>query len=233
MKRALLILGASILLGGGLRAQEDSFEKVQKDLNEVFRNANKSRPDPEEVSKLVDRLVDLGVDGKGEAAGFQSYQFSLQLLEYLPEEKQLPVFTEVMDALIESWLDQDDMAAVVQSLGYMPQTVSAKATEYFDWIAKDSKNETVQCAVAVTKVRKEIGTTVDVAKTKSLIAKLEALKKKYGEKAKPFGLDEEIEALKEVGKPVKEIVGPDLDGVTFKLSDYRGKVVLLDFWGYW
>ena len=24
-----------------------------------------------------------------------------------------------------------------------------------------------------------------------------------------------------------------LDGVTFKLSDYRGKVILLDFWGYW
>ena len=30
-----------------------------------------------------------------------------------------------------------------------------------------------------------------------------------------------------------EIEAPDLDGVKFKLSDYRGKVVLLDFWGYW
>ena len=30
-----------------------------------------------------------------------------------------------------------------------------------------------------------------------------------------------------------EIAGEDLAGVAFKLSDYRGKVVLLDFWGYW
>jgi hypothetical protein len=36
-----------------------------------------------------------------------------------------------------------------------------------------------------------------------------------------------------VGKPAPEIEGEDLDGVSFKLSDYRGKVVMLDFWGDW
>jgi hypothetical protein len=36
-----------------------------------------------------------------------------------------------------------------------------------------------------------------------------------------------------VGKPVPEIEGEDQDGKKFKLSDYRGKVVLLDFWGHW
>jgi len=36
-----------------------------------------------------------------------------------------------------------------------------------------------------------------------------------------------------IGKPAPEISGEDLDGQQFKLSDYRGKVVLLDFWGNW
>jgi hypothetical protein len=36
-----------------------------------------------------------------------------------------------------------------------------------------------------------------------------------------------------IGKPVPEIEGEDLDGKKFKLSDYRGKVVLIDFWGNW
>lgn len=35
------------------------------------------------------------------------------------------------------------------------------------------------------------------------------------------------------GQMAPEIEGPDLDGVSFRLSDYRGKVVLLSFWGHW
>jgi hypothetical protein len=36
-----------------------------------------------------------------------------------------------------------------------------------------------------------------------------------------------------LGKVAPEIEGEDLDGKAFKLSDYRGKVVVLDFWGHW
>jgi hypothetical protein len=36
-----------------------------------------------------------------------------------------------------------------------------------------------------------------------------------------------------VGKAAPEIEGEDLDGKKLRLSDYRGKVVLLDFWGHW
>jgi len=35
------------------------------------------------------------------------------------------------------------------------------------------------------------------------------------------------------GKPAPEIEGEDTDGQSFKLSDYRGKVVLLVFWASW
>lgn len=35
------------------------------------------------------------------------------------------------------------------------------------------------------------------------------------------------------GKVAPDISGVDLDGVAFKLSDYRGKIILLDFWGDW
>lgn len=36
-----------------------------------------------------------------------------------------------------------------------------------------------------------------------------------------------------LGKVAPDIEGDDLDGKKFKLSDYRGKVVVLDFWGHW
>jgi hypothetical protein len=37
----------------------------------------------------------------------------------------------------------------------------------------------------------------------------------------------------QIGMKAPEIVGKDLFGETFQLSDYRGKVVMLDFWGDW
>lgn len=36
-----------------------------------------------------------------------------------------------------------------------------------------------------------------------------------------------------VGCESPDIAGIDLDGVAFKLSDYKGKVIFLDFWGDW
>jgi hypothetical protein len=36
-----------------------------------------------------------------------------------------------------------------------------------------------------------------------------------------------------IGKPSPEISGTDIDGKSFKLSDYRGNVVVVDFWGDW
>lgn len=36
-----------------------------------------------------------------------------------------------------------------------------------------------------------------------------------------------------IGKVAPEIEGQDIHGQKFKLSDYRGKVVMLTFWGHW
>lgn len=36
-----------------------------------------------------------------------------------------------------------------------------------------------------------------------------------------------------LGMVAPDIVGVDLDGVAFKLSDYKGKILFIDFWGDW
>jgi len=36
-----------------------------------------------------------------------------------------------------------------------------------------------------------------------------------------------------IGKTAPEITGEDIDGKPMKLSDFKGKIVLLDFWGDW
>jgi len=68
------------------------------------------------------------------------------------------------------------------------------------------------------------------------------LREKYGEvpyRATTFGeiaaayLDRHDPADLEPGKLAPEIIGVDTSGQPMRLSDYRGKVVVLDFWGDW
>ena len=69
-------------------------------------------------------------------------------------------------------------------------------------------------------------------------AVFEQAAEKYGDVKLPFGgtvadnAKIELFAIRHfaVGKEAADIEGPDQNGVRFKLSDYRGKVVLLYFW---
>jgi len=58
----------------------------------------------------------------------------------------------------------------------------------------------------------------------------EAFQRKAGDWAGAVLFDLEHLA---VGLPVPDLAGQDLEGEEFKLSDYRGKVVFLDFWAHW
>lgn len=42
-----------------------------------------------------------------------------------------------------------------------------------------------------------------------------------------------LQGQTEVGKEAPDFVGKTIDGFEFKLSEYRGKVVMLDFYGFW
>jgi hypothetical protein len=64
---------------------------------------------------------------------------------------------------------------------------------------------------------------------------LERVVKEYGESPSAAQAKKDLAEMevRGVGKTAPEIKGEDVDAKEFKLSDYRGKVVLLDFWGHW
>jgi hypothetical protein len=96
-------------------------------------------------------------------------------------------------------------------------------------LKKQADGLTASDAKAADKVRKESEDLFDRAVTKFADVKTFP-RGTVGDKAK--GELNELRSLG-IGKVVPEITGEDIDGKKFKLSNYRGKVVLLDFWGNW
>ena len=95
---------------------------------------------------------------------------------------------------------------------------------------RKSKNPTVQAAVlyATAEMTKDTNAKAAVPLYRELLAKYPTTN--YAKRAK--GAIFEAENL-QIGMVAPEITGPDHEGNTFKLTEYRGKVVVLDFWGFW
>ncbi len=93
-----------------------------------------------------------------------------------------------------------------------------------------------QATRACADAQKEKFTTDAVKMLEEIIANygdVQVGDKKLGDTAKEHLAVIKALANLNVGNEVPDIVGPDVDGKQFKLSDYRGKVVLLDFWAHW
>jgi len=106
------------------------------------------------------------------------------------------------------------------------------AKDYLARLAKESPHKEVRAAAILGQMMPayEAG---DEKTAEPLIA---LLKKDYADtkvyKEQVAGILFERENLT-VGKTAPDFEVEDIDGKKFKLSDYRGKVVYLDFWGFW
>lgn len=143
--------------------------------------------------------------------------------------------------LVENYPDNPALERVCQLLA---NSRDPKATETLGQILEKSTNPRVK-AVASLGLGKRLA-----AQSGALGEKIEEADKVAAEAEKHLALavdlvgkdnptlksevEKELKFLRtmRVGK-VPEIIATDLDEKEFKLSDYRGKVVLLDFWGNW
>jgi peroxiredoxin len=71
------------------------------------------------------------------------------------------------------------------------------------------------------------------AQERQVLAKFDAVGRDYPEAAETVARSRHMVQALRIGKPAPEITGVDLDGMPFKLSDYRGRVVALLFSGEW
>ncbi|HKB02059.1 MAG TPA: TlpA disulfide reductase family protein [Gemmataceae bacterium] len=226
-------------------------EADEKELKKKLADA-KAADDKQQVNFLIKELhaftasdaVELAQEGKKDEAGLEAAVFAIKLLgpfkltgadmdkaiaiimdHHIDNPKIAPALAEMVDAgpnglaFLESVVDKA-LNKEVQALAL-----------YYNALAEDAK---------ATAAEGPTGDPVKIAAVRARAADMmeRAVKlapdARVGEDTLAKTVPAELVALKlAVGSAVPEVEGTDLDGKKVKLSSFRGKVVLLDFWATW
>ena len=162
---------------------------------------------------------------------------SFSVLMSLMNSRTLKPMTkaEATELLIANFGDSEKMADLAMGMTRGP--ISATNVELLENLLEESEFDSVKAATsfALGKHFSANSGTKDkgMKLLKSIVEKYPDVKIGRTNLAKTVeGEIFEAENL-QIGMNVPDIVGEDVDGVEFKLSDYKGKVVVIDFWGDW
>jgi hypothetical protein len=154
-----------------------------------------------------------------------------------------PSGQKAVKLLVEKDPDHKSVGQLCVTLGfygYNPQSVKVLKT-----ILEKSTKDATKAAAAMSLGKALYSHTDSLADKPAEADQVAAEAEKYFTQViEEFGKDnaaQKKEAEKElhclrtlrIGKEAPQIEGGDLEGTEFKLTDYRGKVVMLDFWGHW
>jgi len=247
-----LVLASGLALA---QQEDDTVEAVMNDYQAAMRAGVKkqqAKPPPapmpyvteDELIGFVDRCWAIFDRSEGEAGELDSLKAVLNLTT-AGGAKLEQHWRDAADKLVPAFLDDDRIAEYALGIR-APRKLSAEATALSARIRKESKSPAVAAASAYAELQDEIqlyeSDQLDDAGLAKLKKELQGLAEKHGKLEVPFRGATYAEFAKntiyaidnlKIGGVAPEIAANDLDGVPFKLSDYRGKVVLLDFWGYW
>ncbi|MGH7193843.1 MAG: TlpA family protein disulfide reductase, partial [Candidatus Saccharimonadales bacterium] len=212
-------------LGKRYRAAEDD-----ADRQKVLEEFNKLR------SEIIDKYVEIVQKHPDDDAVFPA----LQMLLGTPDHAAMA--TKV---LLKHHLDNEQIGMLCLQLGQqgnpdaekLLRAVAEKSTSHdakglallgLGQMLSERSNSKDVDEKQRERLRKEA--KEPLATVVSTSADVDAGRGKAGDLA--AGVLFELEHLA-VGLPAPDLEGNDLDGAAFKLSDYRGKVVFLDFWAHW
>ena len=149
---------------------------------------------------------------------------------------------EAFDVMLEHHSDNEQFASV---LAVVPETPNEAYEAAVKKVAKNGEGDLqLQAAVSLAQYRKIRARYLDFERMpEEQLERLETESKDLKELLKTFDGDSPLhkQAQSELfelehlvpGAEALDIVGTDLNGSELKLSDYRGKIVFLDFWGDW
>lgn len=245
-----------------LKLVMDSFDEAMQDFRKAYEAAEPSErqsvfeehyPDPSEYGKKMLAIAE--AEPEDETA--------VEALTWVASRARGELSSKAVKLMIEHHADSERMSDICMSIAFNEPSENTQATleKIFEENPNDKVKAAATHALTmfVDNVKqlksyaeqnpefehpsKAFAASFDMPEeeVEALFQRLQSDKfrdlKPYEGRDKTYGdiAESSLFELKnlQIGKIAPDIEGSDLDGVDFKLSDYRGKVVVLDFWGDW
>ncbi len=224
----------------GLRAEvqkaADAYYKQQE--KEVRKAREAGKPVPKEWRRMADLssfTPRFFAKAKAYAGKDEAILFLQEILWF---DQHKGTQSKVIDTLLRDHVKSEKMESFAIRLGGLYNMIGAEnANRSMEALLKNNPHPQVKAAVLWSKVAVLLGGNPEISDAKkkegkSLLKRILKLAPKS--KAAQLAGDRlfSMENLK-MGMPAPDIVGKDLNGKPLRLSEFKGKVVMLDFWGDW
>jgi hypothetical protein len=210
------------------------YERGTSDFQKAYQAAKTDEERKKAFAKFPNReeygrqMLKLALDNAGDTVAVDALVWVVVNAGYVPEGNQ------ALAILTEKHLRSDKLGALYLSLVYAQ---SANAEKLLRGIIRENPNREVRGKACFSLARR-LSEQADANQDKEADRLFEEVEKKYADidyfrQGMTLGVVATQARKLLIGKQAPEIDGEDIDGKRFKLSDYRGKVVVIDFWGHW
>jgi S1-C subfamily serine protease/peroxiredoxin len=195
-------------------------------------------------NQFATRFVTLGKQNPKTKTAFQSFLMACFLLRGADPKQSAGTLQQATDLLLQDHLQDRDIGKVALLMPALTQSGTKSFLRSLLQQGPTLEARAYACLALVKTLQRESDTRPDSAAIpatdKEIVALLKRLTGEFAnvtlqghrlaELAQPLLVAKERVG---VGKKAPEIEAADGTGSDFKLSDFRGKVVLLEFWGDW
>ena len=246
-KPVTLFLLTCLLMAGSAFAQDapGAFQKLSDEFDAVWRQwrtdkivAQRGKTDQAELQRILDAEPTPTFIPRFQA-GAQQHKGTDEAIPYLAWLLSWggTAASDALDQLAHDHIEHAQMGRMVFSIALKARRSGFdrdKALAFQSLVANKTKDPEIKAKALYWRAYVIAGTESSDAEKKQSLQEL-AVAAELGDKRTKqdaLGLLFELQHL-QIGMVAPDITGKDLDGVEFKLSDYRGKVIMLDFWGDW
>ncbi len=246
----------------GFKSIKTEFDEAYKEFMKAYR-AEEDSDKKSELVENMPKKDDFAEQVFNIAASPESEEAAEALAWLIGGGGDADIREKAIAMMLEDHIDSEHIAKMAPSLGRSGPSQQAEATfraiiekspskdvrgktsfalvQYFQRLERFVGNEKLINRMGDESTKEYLTSKTKESVDQDLDSLIESIKEDYadvvvrggktlGERIGPVVFERE---RLQIGMIVPEVEGEDLDGKSFKLSDYRGKVVVIDFWGDW